>query len=94
MKAATQARRMVYTAVNMAHFQPPLSFFMATNVAMHGKYRRMKTMYARAPAGVTERRRAFWRRVSPEAAFTCESEETEPEPEPEPESEPETELEL
>lgn len=44
MKAATHARNMVYTAVTMAHFQPPLSFLMATKVAMHGKYSRMKTI--------------------------------------------------
>ena len=31
-------------AVMMAHFQPPPSFFMAMKVAMHGKYRRMKTI--------------------------------------------------
>ena len=37
MNAATQARTIVYTAVIKAHFQPPLSFFMATNVAMQGK---------------------------------------------------------
>jgi hypothetical protein len=37
MNAATQASTIVYIAVMMAHFQPPLSFFMATNVAMQGK---------------------------------------------------------
>ena len=37
MNAATQASRMVYMAVIIAHFQRPLSFFMATNVAMQGK---------------------------------------------------------
>ena len=43
-KAAVQARRTVYMAVIIAHFHPPLSFFMATNVAMHGKYSRMNTI--------------------------------------------------
>ena len=59
MKAAHHASTIVYTAVTMAHFQPPLSFFMATKVAMHGKYRRMKTIYANAAAGLTERTSAF-----------------------------------
>ena len=37
MKAATQANAIVYTAVTIAHFQPPLSRLMATKVAMQGK---------------------------------------------------------
>ena len=43
-KAATHARAIVYTAVMIAHFQPPLSFLMATKVAMQGKYRRINTI--------------------------------------------------
>ena len=66
MNAAVHARTIVYTAVKIAHFHCPLSRLIATNVAIHGKYSRMKTIYARPAAGLTDLTNAFCSRVSPD----------------------------
>lgn len=64
MNDIIQATAIVYAQQATAQRHFPVSFFIATKVATHGKYSRMKTMNDNAAAGVTSLTRALWSWVS------------------------------
>ena len=64
---------MVYTHIAIAHRHFPVSFFMATNVAMQGKYKSMNIMKATAAGRLIEPASADWSWVLSSVAVPSEA---------------------